>query len=386
MSESESKSTSDLPDFIPTHLLESEPFFERRRGREPVAPAREGLPPTYRMRADAHYVDQLDGPPAGTSVQALKVDELVTAHDTADVSPTLSASIERHGVLQPLLVQRRRGRYRLIDGHKRLAAAVAAGLTDVPCLLHDVDDATAATLTAAANSSQDEATPPAAAAAGLEAVATIGRDVAHSLSAIASSLNLLSPSAPGLSRRVAVDLIRAELWRASCLVEAGRVMRAERPAAMASVAPARVLEQVVAQAAAEARLRGIEIAVNTIDLAADAAIRGDESLLILALSSMLLATLGLVETAAIPRVTLSASSRSAGYVVFDVSQDAVIVPIEWASRALDPAWLDRPGGQAAVVWRLSAERIATACGGKVAVVATALGTTISLTLPLVTSR
>ena len=155
---------------------------------------------------------------------------------------------------------------------------------------------------------------------------------------------------------------------------------------MASVAPARVLEQVLAQAAAEARLRGIEIVVNTIDLAADAAIRGDESLVILALSSMLLATLGLAETAAIPRVTLSASSRSNGYVVFDVSQDAVIVPIEWASRALDPAWLDRPGGPAAVGWMLSAERIATVCGGKTAVVATVLGTTLSLTLPLVTSR
>jgi ParB-like nuclease family protein len=385
VSESESKSTSDLPDFIPTHLLQSEPFFERRRGHDAIAPAREGLPPTYRMRADAHYVDELDGPSVGPTVQVLKVDELAANGDAGQASPVLSASIERHGVLQPLLVQRKRGRYRLIDGHKRLLAAAAAGLTDVPCLLHDVDDATAATLAAAANSTRDELAAPAAVSPGL-VVGTIGRDVAHSLSAIGSSLNLLSPSAPGLSRRVAVDLIRAELWRVSCLVEAGRVVRADRPAALSFVAPARVLDQVVAQASAEARLRGIDIVVNAIDVPADAAIRADESLLVLAVSSMLLATLALVETAAVPRITLSLSSRSAGYVVFDVSQDALIVPTDWATRALDPAWLDRPGGQSSVVWMLSADRIAAALSGKLAAVATVLGTTISLTLPVATSR
>jgi hypothetical protein len=72
--------------------------------------------------------------------------------------------------------------------------------------------------------------------------------------------------------------------------------------------------------------------------------------------------------------------------VFDVSQDIVIVQTEWASRALDSAWLDRPGGQSAIVWMLAAERIAAACGGKLSVVATVLGTTISLTLPVAPAR
>lgn len=383
MSESESKSTSDLPDFIPTHLLDTE-YFERRSVQEPAAPAREGLPPTYRMRADAHYVDQLAGPSTGPSVHVLKVDELSETDDTMVPAP-LAASVERHGILQPLLVQRRRGRYRVLDGHRRLAAAVAVGLADVPCLLHDVDDATAAELVAAANVSRAGGSGAPAGDATAGAMVATGREVAHSLSAIGSSLNLLSPSAPGLSRLVAVELIRAELWRASCLVEAGRLLRGEWPVTMAPVAPARVLEHVMAQAAGESRLRGVEIAAKIIDVGPDAMIRGDERLLGLALSSMFLTTLGFVEGSAHPCVALSASSRKAGHVVFDVSQDVVIVPSEWASRAFDATWVDRWGGLPALAWMLATERIAAACGGKVSVVATVVGTTISLTLPVSTN-
>lgn len=380
VSESESKSTDDLPDFIPTHLLEREPYFERRSARE-SGQTREGLPPSYRMRADAHYVDQLTGPPAAASVHLLKADELVLNREGVSAPALLSESVEKHGVLLPLLVQRKRGRYRIIDGNKRLLAAMAAGLSEVPCLLHDIDDAAASAMTVAANSILEEPAPSTGFAAA-DGTAAIGREVAQSLAAIGSSVNLLSLSGSALSRRVAVDLIQAELWRATCLVEAGRVLRGERPASVAAVSPARVLDQVIARAATEARLRGIDLVANAVDSSSGAVIRGDESLLVLALSSMLLVTLGFVESAAASRVTLSISSRSAGHVVFDVSQDAVLVPDNWVSRALDATWVDRPGGQQALVLMLAAERIASACAGKAAVVATVLGTTISLTVPI----
>jgi hypothetical protein len=381
VSESESKSTGDLPDFIPTHLLEREPYFERRSVRE-SGQTREGLPPSYRMRADEHYVDQLTGPPAASSVHLLKADELVLSREGATAHAALSASVEKHGVLIPLLVQRKRGRYRIIDGNKRLLAALAAGLSDVPCLLHDIDDAAAAAMGVAANSTRTEDPSPSADFAAAEGTAAIGRDVAQSLAAIGSSVHLLSPGASVLSRRVAVDLMQAELWRASCLVEAGRVLRGERPTIVTAVSPARVLDQVMSRAATEARLRGIDIVANAEDAPLGALIRGDESLLVLALSSMLLVTLGFVESAVSPRLSLNVSPRSAGHLVFDVSQDAVIVPDNWTFRALDPTWVDRPGGQPALVWMLAAERIASACGGKAAVVATVMGTTVSLTFPI----
>lgn len=56
----------------------------------------------------------------------------------------LTESIRRRGVLQPVRVAPLDGeRYRLIDGHRRIAAAERAGLTDVPASIGDVDEATA---------------------------------------------------------------------------------------------------------------------------------------------------------------------------------------------------------------------------------------------------
>jgi ParB family chromosome partitioning protein len=52
----------------------------------------------------------------------------------------LTESIRSHGVLQPLSVRRAGNQYELIAGERRLRAAVAAGLTDVPCILMRMDD------------------------------------------------------------------------------------------------------------------------------------------------------------------------------------------------------------------------------------------------------
>jgi ParB family chromosome partitioning protein len=52
----------------------------------------------------------------------------------------LTESIRSHGVLQPLSVRRVGTSYELIAGERRLRAAVAAGVTDVPCILMAMDD------------------------------------------------------------------------------------------------------------------------------------------------------------------------------------------------------------------------------------------------------
>jgi len=101
---------------------------------------REGLPPAFRMRADAHYVEQLDGAMPAVTVQFIAVHAIDVSDAPADALPSLVDSIKRHGVLEPLVVQRNNGTYRTITGQKRLAAARAAGLRDVPCLVHHVSD------------------------------------------------------------------------------------------------------------------------------------------------------------------------------------------------------------------------------------------------------
>lgn len=52
----------------------------------------------------------------------------------------LAASIRTYGILQPLTVRRRGGVYELVAGERRLRAARLAGLTEVPCILLNVDE------------------------------------------------------------------------------------------------------------------------------------------------------------------------------------------------------------------------------------------------------
>ena len=51
----------------------------------------------------------------------------------------LSESIRSYGILNPLTVRLRCGKYELVAGERRLRAAKLAGLKEVPCLLVDVD-------------------------------------------------------------------------------------------------------------------------------------------------------------------------------------------------------------------------------------------------------
>ena len=52
----------------------------------------------------------------------------------------LGDSIRQHGILQPLSVRRQGNVYELISGERRLRAAELAGVTDVPCILMNMDD------------------------------------------------------------------------------------------------------------------------------------------------------------------------------------------------------------------------------------------------------
>ena len=52
----------------------------------------------------------------------------------------LSESIRSHGILQPLSVRRSGLGYELIAGERRLRAAQMAGLTEIPCIIMQMDD------------------------------------------------------------------------------------------------------------------------------------------------------------------------------------------------------------------------------------------------------
>lgn len=59
---------------------------------------------------------------------------------------SLAASVQTHGILQPLTVRRTEGGWELICGERRLRAARMAGLARVPCIETAADDADSAAL------------------------------------------------------------------------------------------------------------------------------------------------------------------------------------------------------------------------------------------------
>ena len=52
----------------------------------------------------------------------------------------LAASVKQHGVLQPLILKAKDGRYTIIAGERRYRAARQAGLKTVPAVLKDADE------------------------------------------------------------------------------------------------------------------------------------------------------------------------------------------------------------------------------------------------------
>lgn len=62
----------------------------------------------------------------------------------AETLAELAASIREHGVLEPILVRKRKsGGFEIIAGERRWRAAQQAGLKNVPVFVHDLDDAKA---------------------------------------------------------------------------------------------------------------------------------------------------------------------------------------------------------------------------------------------------
>ena len=104
-----------------------------------------GLPLEARMRHDSHFVDSLSerfGAAVGRLIP-------IEAIDTNPGQPRtnvgnlaeLTKSIEKKGVLEPLLVRPLEdGRFQIIAGERRYRAAIDAGLSEVPCIELDVPE------------------------------------------------------------------------------------------------------------------------------------------------------------------------------------------------------------------------------------------------------
>ena len=329
------------------------------------------------MRADPHYVDLLGSRSSTGRDRVLSV-QSIDAPLLSDPSPSLIESIKRDGLLQPLLVQQREGTHRLIAGRKRLSAAVAAGLREVPCVVFDVGDDEAERLADASNITTKGISHSADAGTN-EAVLHGGTELAQSLVTLTACADLLSGAPSELSRAVTGNLIRAEVWRASCLLLATRIVRRELPLARGAISVVALIGRLEQAFLPERQLRSVVFETSS-SVPRGSFIAGDEKLLTGALASAMLSTLSWLDGVKDARLTMTAALEPVGHVTFTVSQETVAAPEVWLRRAFDHQWIDRPGGIPAAISMLAVRTVAEAHGGT-ATVGAGRGTRISILMP-----
>lgn len=344
-----------------SHESARTPHDDDFSGEPDDRPEREGLPRTYRMRADSHYVDQLESRYPGPAVRLIPTRQI----EMADLSSAaglagLASSIKAYGILQPLLVRRRTGRYQLIAGCKRLAAAVSVGLTEVPCVVHDVDETTAAALADADNlraTALDPVPPP----ASPDWLHEVLRALSYDLAGMGSLVACLRPAgASVLQHHATADLLQAQVWRAAWLAGAAALVtspyRPGRPKPIGSM-----FERIRTGLDAEARLTGLRLDLY---VAPDAPTALFDENLAVAITGLIFATLTWLQGFEAPRIELRADVAGPGTVKLQVVQRIAAVPAD-ASQYFRSAAPMRTGELAATLGLLTARRFAEACRGTI---------------------
>lgn len=339
---------------------------------------REGLPAGFKMR-NAHYVDQLETAPRPT-LKSLQV-SVIDGEALRDANETLVASVRQHGVLEPLVVQQTpRGRhYRLIAGRGRLAAARAAGLKEVPCVVLTISDAEAAELSEVArNIERPESPQPAAPAPSLGALYPAQRELESALSTIDSCTPLLNQSSPA-ARRAAIQVIAGECRRAQRLVRAMKVLSDSAPMHRSLLTPANLFERVSDTFRDEQRLLGSEPAIR-IHAEPQTAFYGDEELLVTAMTSVLSALTAAAGNRGREVAMTAAANVGSGTVSLELTDRSVVLSESFVRTAFTTPW-PVPEGDTVLLLLQAARRIVAAHGGSIVLFSDATRTTIRLQVP-----
>ncbi len=126
---------------------------------------RTGLPVALKLRHNAHYVEEIISR-SGAAIGRMIAIEQVQPNadqprkDRGDIRG-LTESVREKGVLEPLLVRYlpESEKYMIISGERRYHASRAAGLTEVPCIVKDADDAETLELALIENLHRKDLTP-----------------------------------------------------------------------------------------------------------------------------------------------------------------------------------------------------------------------------------
>jgi hypothetical protein len=339
---------------------------------------REGLPSHYRMRAERHYVDQLMSPSTAAPVRMIRVSEFADTEPTGlGQTDALTRSIRMQGVIQPLLVRRIGAAHQIIAGRKRLAAAIAAGLEQVPCIVHDVDDDGAARLRTA-ESVRGEAAPDLRAIVAAKVAGSISETAAE-LSRLQATLALLQEPSTPLQKHIAFDLLAAQAWRALWSAKLAALLAAA-PNPHARRRPlAAVVDDVLRRFEPECRLSRLRLSAR---YHGGGSVDVDDALIGFALTGAIIMTISLLDQVAEPVLEVHSHRLGDEGIWLEVVQQHSVIPKETVAQFSSRAF-SAPAAPGSIALAAIALAHATAAyGGAAELVVTAdPGSSLHLTFP-----
>lgn len=234
----------------------------------------------------------------------------------------LFESIVQWGILQPLIVRPLAGgRYDILAGRKRFAAAVSAGLSEVPCLVFEGSDLDASALAVTTNPVSPVPVVTAVQGSPTLLAAVLG-ELQATRAAIATAIALADSKRAGLRQQIARELVDIELQRASWVITALTLMNTAAQDTKAAVKVGPLLRAVASAFQPECRAGRIE--VRLLVEPPDLTVLGTEAHLRAALDCLAGSMLTSMHGPGNPDATLMIQGRHArGGVVLTIAQNVL---------------------------------------------------------------
>lgn len=166
----------------------------------------------------------------------------------------LASSLKEHGVIQPLVVRRINGTYRLVAGERRLRAALKAGMDTVPVVVKEMDDREAMEISLVENLQREELGPLEQASAFQRLIDEFGltqenvaQRVGKSRPDVANTLRLLRLE-PEVKDLVSSGALSGGHGRALVTLEREAQVRLAKTAVLKGLSVRRIEEAVAAEA------------------------------------------------------------------------------------------------------------------------------------------
>lgn len=103
-----------------------------------------GLPEFIKMKHDYHLVDEISLRSKTPVIRNIPIDKIIANQlqprkDMGDLAE-LTESIRINGIIEPVIVRPKQGHFEIVAGERRFRAAKDAGISEIPCIEHDIPD------------------------------------------------------------------------------------------------------------------------------------------------------------------------------------------------------------------------------------------------------